>query len=88
MQWAKLSRLNSVTLVCKNIRAELIVNYLRDKANGGNSYDQVKSTVPFSEPYVIDPSNPPSEKDYEVYFKELKEGITGKEALEAIPAQV
>ncbi|TVU33191.1 hypothetical protein EJB05_24979 [Eragrostis curvula] len=37
---------------------------------------EVKSTVPFSEPYVIDPSNPPPEKDYEVYFKELKEGIT------------
>ncbi|CAN6278079.1 unnamed protein product [Urochloa humidicola] len=47
---------------------------------------EVKSTVPFSEPYVIDPSNPPPEKDYEVYFKELKEGITGKEALEATPA--
>ncbi|CAN6243695.1 unnamed protein product [Urochloa humidicola] len=46
---------------------------------------EVKSTVPFSEPYVIDPSNPPPEKDYEVYFKELKEGITGKEALEATP---
>ncbi|XP_024316191.1 uncharacterized protein LOC100826457 isoform X2 [Brachypodium distachyon] len=40
---------------------------------------EVKSTVPFSEPFVIDPSNPPPEKDYEVYFKELKEGITGKE---------
>lgn len=49
---------------------------------------EVKSTVPFSEPYVIDPSNPPPEKDYEVYFKELKEGITGKEALESTPAQV
>ncbi|CAN6230987.1 unnamed protein product [Urochloa humidicola] len=47
---------------------------------------EVKSTVPFSEPYVVDPSNPPPEKDYEVYFKELKEGITGKEALEATPA--
>ncbi|CAN6272060.1 unnamed protein product [Urochloa humidicola] len=46
---------------------------------------EVKSTVPFSEPYMIDPSNPPPEKDYEVYFKELKEGITGKEALEATP---
>jgi hypothetical protein len=67
---------------------QLIVSYLREKANGGNSYDQVKSTVPFSEPYVIDPANPPPEKDYEVYFKELKEGITGKEALEATPAQV
>ncbi|KAL6888968.1 hypothetical protein ACP4OV_009994 [Aristida adscensionis] len=43
---------------------------------------EVKSTVPFSEPYVIDSTNPPPEKDYEVYFKELKEGITGKEALE------
>lgn len=88
MLWAKLSRLNSVTLVCRNVRTEFIVNYLREKANGGNSYDQVKSTVPFSEPYVIDPANPPPEKDYEVYFKELKEGITGKEALEATPAQV
>ena len=50
--------------------------------------DQVKSTVPFSEPFVIDPSNPPPEKDYEVYFKELKDGITGKEALEGTPALV
>ncbi|KAK8461367.1 hypothetical protein SEVIR_1G024400v4 [Setaria viridis] len=65
---------------------DIIVNYLWEKANGGNSFDQVKSTVPFSEPYVIDPSNPPPEKDYEVYFKELKEGITGKEALEVTPA--
>nr|CAB3446217.1 unnamed protein product [Digitaria exilis] len=46
---------------------------------------EVKSTVPFSEAYVVDPSNPPPEKDYEMYFKELKEGITGKEALEATP---
>uniref|UniRef100_A0A0E0JXS9 NAD(P)-binding domain-containing protein n=1 Tax=Oryza punctata TaxID=4537 RepID=A0A0E0JXS9_ORYPU len=49
---------------------------------------EVKSTVPFSEPFVVDPSNPPPEKDYEVYFKELKAGITGKEALEGTPAQV
>ena len=69
-------------------RQEIVVNYLREKADDNNSFDQVKSTVPFSEPYVIDPSNPPPEKDYEVYFKELKEGITGKEALEATPAQV
>ncbi|KAJ4782072.1 NAD(P)-binding Rossmann-fold superfamily protein [Rhynchospora pubera] len=50
---------------------------------------EVKSTVPFSEPFVVDPTNPPPEKDYEVYFKNLKEGITGKEALEeGIPAPV
>lgn len=43
---------------------------------------EVKSTVPFSQPFVIDPENPPQEKDYEVYFKELQEGITGKELLQ------
>ncbi|XP_072977863.1 protein HIGH CHLOROPHYLL FLUORESCENCE PHENOTYPE 173, chloroplastic isoform X2 [Typha angustifolia] len=43
---------------------------------------EVKSTVPFSEQYIIDPANPPSEKDYDVYFSTLKDGITGKEALE------
>ncbi|KAJ3686370.1 hypothetical protein LUZ61_015534 [Rhynchospora tenuis] len=50
---------------------------------------EVKSTVPFSEPFVVDPTNPPPEKDYDIYFKNLKEGITGKEALEeGIPAPV
>ncbi|KAF3774373.1 hypothetical protein EJ110_NYTH53203 [Nymphaea thermarum] len=43
----------------------------------------VKSVVPFSEPFTVDANNPPAEKDYEVYFKNLKEGITGKEDLEA-----
>lgn len=49
---------------------------------------QVKSVIPFSEPFTIDPENPPPEKDYDVYFKTLKEGITGKELLEqsAVPA--
>ncbi|KAF3542190.1 hypothetical protein DY000_02009007 [Brassica cretica] len=46
----------------------------------GNS--SVKSTVPFSEPFTVDPENPPPEKDYNEYFKNLKDGITGKEALE------
>ncbi|KAG1335269.1 hypothetical protein COCNU_03G013880 [Cocos nucifera] len=49
---------------------------------------KVKSTVPFSEPYTVDPSNPPPEKDYDVYFKTLKDGITGKEALEGSLAPV
>lgn len=43
---------------------------------------QVKSVVPFSEPFTVDPNNPPAEKDYNVYFKNLKEGITGKEELQ------
>ncbi|XP_027347820.1 uncharacterized protein LOC113859205 isoform X2 [Abrus precatorius] len=42
---------------------------------------EVKSVVPFSEPFSVDPANPPPEKDYDIYFKNLKEGITGKEAL-------
>ncbi|GFQ06983.1 probable complex i intermediate-associated protein 30 [Phtheirospermum japonicum] len=43
---------------------------------------EVKSVIPFSEPYTVDPENPPPEKDYNVYFKTLKDGITGKESLE------
>ncbi|XP_050223646.1 protein HIGH CHLOROPHYLL FLUORESCENCE PHENOTYPE 173, chloroplastic [Mercurialis annua] len=43
---------------------------------------EVKSVVPFSEPFTVDPKNPPPEKDYNEYFKNLKDGITGKEYLE------
>lgn len=43
---------------------------------------EVKSVIPFSEPFTVDPSNPPPEKDYNVYFKTLKDGITGKEVLD------
>ncbi|KAF2585189.1 hypothetical protein F2Q70_00034588 [Brassica cretica] len=47
-----------------------------------NKTFEVKSTFPFSEPFTVDPENPPPEKDYNEYFKNLKDGITGKEALE------
>lgn len=46
---------------------------------------EVKSVIPFSEPFTVDPENPPPEKDYEVFFKTLKEGVTGKELLEQSP---
>jgi len=49
---------------------------------------EVKSVVPFSEPFTVDPENPPPEKDYNIYFKTLKDGITGKELLEQIPVPV
>lgn len=49
---------------------------------------QVKSTVPFSEPFTVDPENPPPEKDYNIYFRGLKDGITGKESLEKRPVPV
>ncbi|KAL5555753.1 hypothetical protein UlMin_037989 [Ulmus minor] len=38
----------------------------------------VKSVIPFSEPFTVDPENLPPEKDYNIYFKNLKDGITGK----------
>ncbi|GKC48168.1 protein high chlorophyll fluorescent phenotype 173, chloroplastic [Tanacetum coccineum] len=43
---------------------------------------EVKCVLPFSEQYTVDPENPPPEKDYDSYFISLKDGITGKEALE------
>eukprot|EP00257_Ricinus_communis_P018104 XP_015576711.1 uncharacterized protein LOC8275173 [Ricinus communis] len=49
---------------------------------------EVKSVIPFSEPFTIDPENPPPEKDYNEYFKTLKDGITGKEYLERSPVSV
>ncbi|XP_017410658.1 protein HIGH CHLOROPHYLL FLUORESCENCE PHENOTYPE 173, chloroplastic isoform X2 [Vigna angularis] len=49
---------------------------------------EVKSVIPFSEPFTVDPANPPPEKDYDIYFKNLKEGITGKEALQQNPVSV
>lgn len=36
----------------------------------------------------MDPENPPPEKDYNEYFKTLKDGITGKERLEKTPIPV
>ncbi|XP_062095197.1 protein HIGH CHLOROPHYLL FLUORESCENCE PHENOTYPE 173, chloroplastic isoform X2 [Humulus lupulus] len=48
---------------------------------------EVKSVIPFSEPFTADPENPPL-KDYDVYFKNLKDGITGKEILEQNPLPV
>ncbi|KAI5331939.1 hypothetical protein L3X38_022066 [Prunus dulcis] len=49
---------------------------------------EVKSVVPFSEPFTVDRQNPPPEKDYNVYFKTLKDGIIGKEILEQDPVPV
>ncbi|KAF5188629.1 NADH:ubiquinone oxidoreductase [Thalictrum thalictroides] len=49
---------------------------------------EVKSVIPFSEPFTVDPENPPAEKDYNTYFETLKDGITGKEALEQTPVSV
>ncbi|XP_068666737.1 protein HIGH CHLOROPHYLL FLUORESCENCE PHENOTYPE 173, chloroplastic [Aristolochia californica] len=49
---------------------------------------EVKSVVPFNEQFTVDPENPPPEKDYDQYFRNLKEGITGKEELVKSPVPV
>ncbi|KAG9448199.1 hypothetical protein H6P81_014327 [Aristolochia fimbriata] len=56
-----------------------------ESAHACNKTFEVKSVVPFSEQFTVDPENPPPEKDYDKYFLTLKEGITGKEAAEKSP---
>lgn len=70
----KISR-EEVALIC--------VAALESPYASGKTFE-VKSVIPFSEPFTVDPENPPPEKDYNVYFKTLKDGITGKEILEPV----
>ncbi|KAI5320379.1 hypothetical protein L3X38_040087 [Prunus dulcis] len=67
--------------------AHICVGALESPYASGETFE-VKSVVPFSEPFTVDPQNPPPEKDYNVYFKTLKDGITGKEILEQDPVPV
>ncbi|KAJ8761838.1 hypothetical protein K2173_005410 [Erythroxylum novogranatense] len=59
-----------------------------ESADACNKTFEVKSAIPFSETFTVDPENPPQEKDYNTYFKDLKDGITGKELLESSPVPV
>lgn len=43
---------------------------------------EVKCTLPFSEPFKIEPENPPPKREFENVFNTLQKGVTGKEALE------
>ncbi|XP_050368120.1 protein HIGH CHLOROPHYLL FLUORESCENCE PHENOTYPE 173, chloroplastic [Argentina anserina] len=67
--------------------AQICVATLENPYANGKTFE-VKSVIPFSEPFTVDPENPPPEKDYDIYFKTLKDGITGKEVLEQNPAPV
>ncbi|CAL2268681.1 unnamed protein product [Prunus armeniaca] len=62
--------------------AQICVAALESPYASGKTFE-VKSVVPFS-----DRQNPPPEKNYNVYFKTLKDGITGKEILEQDPVPV
>ncbi|KAL8103524.1 hypothetical protein AgCh_027925 [Apium graveolens] len=59
-----------------------------ESSNACDKTFEVKSVIPFSEPFTVDPENPPPKKDYDMYFSTLKDGITGKEALEKSPVPV
>ncbi|XP_008245335.1 PREDICTED: leucine-rich repeat receptor-like kinase protein FLORAL ORGAN NUMBER1 [Prunus mume] len=61
---------------------QICVAALESPYASGKTFE-VKSVVPFS-----DRQNPTPEKDYNVYFKTLKDGITGKEILEQDPVPV
>ncbi|KAL3693896.1 hypothetical protein R1sor_007547 [Riccia sorocarpa] len=65
--------------------ARICVAALKSPAATDTTFE-VKSTVPFSQPFEIDPSNPPAERDYAEFFQSLEKGITGKEALEEAKA--
>ncbi|CAL2273324.1 unnamed protein product [Prunus armeniaca] len=67
--------------------AHICVAALESPYASGETFE-VKSVVPFSEPFTVDPQNPPPGKDYNVSFKTLKDGITGKEILEQDPLSV
>ncbi|XP_057949330.1 uncharacterized protein LOC131144612 isoform X2 [Malania oleifera] len=57
--------------------ADICVAALENPYACGKTFE-VKSVIPFSEPFAVDPENPPPKKDYDIYFKTLKDGITGK----------
>lgn len=59
--------------------ARIIVASMSSPAARDKTFE-VKSTVPFSQPFTVDPANPPPVRDYEPFFSKLKTGITGKEA--------
>lgn len=65
--------------------ARIIVSALSSPAACDKTFE-VKSTVPFSQPFTVDPANPPAPRSYAPFFEELKTGITGKEALEKAEA--
>lgn len=67
--------------------ARIIVSALSSPAACDKTFE-VKSTVPFSQPFTVDPAHPPAPRSYAPFFEELKTGITGKEALEKVEASV
>lgn len=67
--------------------ARIIADVLTAPAARDKTFE-VKSTVPFSQPFTVDPANPPPPRDYEPFFKQLSAGITGKEALEKVETSV
>ncbi|XP_047257499.1 uncharacterized protein LOC107851119 [Capsicum annuum] len=60
-------------IFCEEV-ARICVAALKSPYACDNTFE-VKSVIPFSEPYTVDLENPPPEKDYNEYFKTLKDDI-------------
>jgi len=59
--------------------AQLCIALLKQEDAAGVTFE-IKSTVPFSTPFEVDPSNPPAPRDWSTLLKKshLQTGITGK----------
>ncbi|CAM6098928.1 unnamed protein product [Calypogeia fissa] len=68
---------DNITIAREEV-ARIVVAALKSPAAVDTTFE-VKSTVPFSEPFTVDPNNPPAERDYATEFESLNTGVTGKE---------
>jgi hypothetical protein len=59
--------------------AELLVALLDEPAATDTTFE-VKSTVPFSQPWTVDPASPPTARDWGALLRGagLRKGVTGK----------
>lgn len=51
---------------------------LLDLPGGLDRTFEVSSTVPFSQPWEVDPANPPPPRDWAVLLADVRPGVTGK----------
>lgn len=68
--------------------AELCVALLEEPAALNTTFE-IKSTVPFSQPFEVDPSQPKQQRDWGALLRAagLKQGVTGKHQPAAAPQQ-
>ncbi len=57
--------------------AELCVELLNLPSALDTTFE-IKSTVPFSQPFEVDPANPPPARDWGALLSDVRPGVTGK----------